>query len=457
MDDQITRIIAGTRDLDGLLTVRRNAEARGRFDAAFKAALDLRAGELARDLIARRTGLILTDLTPAEGKIVEAVSIYAGVMKRDGKDPTRTLLQLKRRGLIEAAQAAVIRPRPAQGFQVLAEVGRADLSFEQIIIDYPEEFTGRAVWHARRTLGLPNALSKPPASRATVTQEKSAVLLTWLRGRRDAEGRILRFSNAEGAAGIGWTLQSHGRPYGNIQSRLDFACYRAGLPPLGLTAVEPFERAWDSAGRTWSFPIAAMQRAAQAWSWRDDDLDAVAKAAADLPGASHVAWQDEIARDETSVRAWAEGLGGGVVVAARPEPVAIDPMASHLAEMAALELQFHTATPQVRARVSRTIERGPVGAAVKRANGYRCQVCAALDLPALGFRKRNGEPYVEAHHVMPVSALQVGSLSASNILTVCANHHRQLHFGVVDVVIAELTFELTIEGRALSLPRRLAE
>ena len=34
---------------------------------------------------------------------------------------------------------------------------------------------------------------------------------------------------------------------------------------------------------------------------------------------------------------------------------------------------------------------------------------------------------------MPVSELEVGSLSASNIIIVCPNHHRELHYGVVNV------------------------
>jgi hypothetical protein len=38
----------------------------------------------------------------------------------------------------------------------------------------------------------------------------------------------------------------------------------------------------------------------------------------------------------------------------------------------------------------------------------------------IGFLKKNGEPYVEAHHVMPVSTHQIKSLSASNVITVCA-------------------------------------
>ena len=104
------------------------------------------------------------------------------------------------------------------------------------------------------------------------------------------------------------------------------------------------------------------------------------------------------------------------------------------------------ASPEVKERVSRTIERGPAGNAVKKALGFKCQLCSALEHAAVGFVKKNGEPYVEAHHVMPVSALQIGSLAASNIMVLCANHHRQIHYGNVCVVVAPETFDLEIDG-----------
>lgn len=104
-------------------------------------------------------------------------------------------------------------------------------------------------------------------------------------------------------------------------------------------------------------------------------------------------------------------------------------------------------------RVSKSIERGSVGAKLKKELKFRCQLCDALGLVAVGFSKKNGEPYVEAHHVMPVSKLQVGSLAASNVMIVCANHHRQLHFGKVSVTIEAKTFELDMEGLRVSVGR----
>lgn len=94
-----------------------------------------------------------------------------------------------------------------------------------------------------------------------------------------------------------------------------------------------------------------------------------------------------------------------------------------------LETDLRCATPVQRERVSKYIERGPVGTQVKAAHEGRCQVCEALEKEPVAFWKRNGEPYSEAHHVIPVSSLVSGSLGHQNIMVLCPNHHRQAHHG----------------------------
>jgi predicted RNA-binding protein with PUA-like domain len=122
-------------------------------------------------------------------------------------------------------------------------------------------------------------------------------------------------------------------------------------------------------------------------------------------------------------------------------------------ELALLEERYLTAVAEVRERISRSIERGPVGRRVKKANGFRCLVCAALGLNPIGFRKPDGDPYVEAHHVMPVAKGDVGSLAVSNVITVCANHHRQLHYGGIAVRVHDDTFDLAMPNGPVSIPR----
>jgi predicted RNA-binding protein with PUA-like domain len=122
--------------------------------------------------------------------------------------------------------------------------------------------------------------------------------------------------------------------------------------------------------------------------------------------------------------------------------------------LAKLEEQYLGAVPEVRERVSRSVERGPVGNAVKRANGFRCLLCEALGRDPIGFRKPNGEPYVEAHHVMPVARGEIGSLAASNVITVCANHHRELHYGCIGLQVMADRFDLGLPSGRISIPRR---
>lgn len=103
--------------------------------------------------------------------------------------------------------------------------------------------------------------------------------------------------------------------------------------------------------------------------------------------------------------------------------------ADSINEIAQLEQQYRHASPVVCESVSRRIERGAVAQKIKKLAGYRCLVCEALNLSPVGFIKKNGEPYIEVHHIVPVSELTEGLLGVANLLTVCPNHHRELHFG----------------------------
>ena len=118
-----------------------------------------------------------------------------------------------------------------------------------------------------------------------------------------------------------------------------------------------------------------------------------------------------------------------------------------------LQDKFEDAAPEVKERTSRYIERGSVGNKVKKYNGFKCQICEEIGSNPYGFKKKGGERYVEAHHVMPVSEGQKGSLAASNIMTLCANHHRQMHYGAVDVKFTASSFLVTIDGDEIEISR----
>lgn len=58
---------------------------------------------------------------------------------------------------------------------------------------------------------------------------------------------------------------------------------------------------------------------------------------------------------------------------------------------------------------------------LKRAMG-RCEYCGEL-----GFELNGGRHYLETHHI--ISLASEGSDTIDNVIALCANHHRQAHFG----------------------------
>ncbi|MEX3007197.1 HNH endonuclease [Hoeflea sp. TYP-13] len=388
-------------------------------------------------------------MSPAEDKIVEAVARYVGLQKRVGETANRTFQMIANRGLIEAAEVSVMRNKPTQGFEVLEEADLEELSFEKIIFDHPDEFSPRAIWYARQTLGEPNESDMPPASQSLITQIRTDKLIGWWREMIAARGQIGGYSNTDVGEFFGFhDLSSYGRVLGNITSRIDFACYKCGLPPLGLCAETPFARAWRQEDRRWAFPQDQMAAASKSRNWTAADLDAIQIATRELPGTASIPWRNELREAEALVRDWAFSLKGSA-----RKPQIQQELAADLDEMRQAEKDALGQTPKAKKRISQSIERGNIGALVKKRNGFKCQVCEALGNDPYPFKKKNGVPYVEAHHVIPVSELQIGTLSATNIMTLCANHHRQFHYGVASVTIESDHFDVSLDGQQLRLER----
>ena len=310
MEERLTRTIGNLRNWEDLAQFATNARERGQLTDEVSDAINTRSAELGRTFISEKTGLDLRDLSPAEEKIVQVVSEYVGIMRRQGKYPGRTLEQLRNRGLQDAVESAVCRATPTQGFQNLADAALDDLSYEQIVVDHADEFSRRAVWFSRRTLGLPNDSDSPPAVADGDTQTRTTTLVQWLKNEAESNGGVIPlFTNADAATILQMQdMARYGRVFGNIQSRIDFACYVCNLPPLGLTADAPFAKAWAQQDRNWAFPLPAMQAAAQSRIWNVDDFDRVLRETERLSGQAHILWKDTLSADETRVKAWAFSL-----------------------------------------------------------------------------------------------------------------------------------------------------
>lgn len=299
MDERLKRTIERVISWKDLAQLESNVNQRGALSEVVAVAIKTRSDELGLNYVVESTGIDLGELSPGERKIVRAIGEYAAIKKRQGTNANRTLEQVRKLGLIDAAEAAVCKAKPTQGYQALVEANLEDLSYERIVIDHKDEFSARAIWYARRTLGEPNHSDRPPAPTHIDVNARTGKLLAWLQQRAATNnGNIPLFENADAASAIGLgPLQSFGRVHGNIQSRLDFACYLCDLPPLGCAAVTPFDGAWDQY-------VSQLQRATQYRQWHPKDFDAILAAANELPGVAHLSWRNALQKDEQRVLSW---------------------------------------------------------------------------------------------------------------------------------------------------------
>jgi len=129
-----------------------------------------------------------------------------------------------------------------------------------------------------------------------------------------------------------------------------------------------------------------------------------------------------------------------------------DTAANTVKDIAKLEKKMKGQRPEVKQRISNFIERGAISNKVKKLNNYQCSLCEALGVPTNSFVKTNGEMYIETHHVEPVSTVKSGVLSITNLMTVCANHHRQLHYGNVNLIEnGDKRFIFAVDGVKLTI------
>jgi 5-methylcytosine-specific restriction protein A len=81
--------------------------------------------------------------------------------------------------------------------------------------------------------------------------------------------------------------------------------------------------------------------------------------------------------------------------------------------------------PEKFTRTINVFERSPaiVALALKKAAG----VCGKCGKDAPFYSKRNGEPYLEIHHIKPLA--EGGADHMDNTIALCPNCHREKHYG----------------------------
>jgi hypothetical protein len=138
-------------------------------------------------------------------------------------------------------------------------------------------------------------------------QAHTQIILTWLKDNC-SDGK-LSFSNTDLAKAIG--KEKPDRPLGNLISRLDFACYVAGLPSLGCAADATFKDAWQAQGLIdqglidWEFPVETMSSRAKSHRWSNRDFERIAAETHRLTsGLAHLLWKEEFAKHEARIKEW---------------------------------------------------------------------------------------------------------------------------------------------------------
>lgn len=104
MAKDLLTIISGVSDLKGLGILERRIVERGVGTLENIQAIEARYAGFGRIMVEQKTGLDLTDLSPAEERIVNAIGRYVALQKRDGKNAEYTFRMLRNRGLIDAAE-----------------------------------------------------------------------------------------------------------------------------------------------------------------------------------------------------------------------------------------------------------------------------------------------------------------------------------------------------------------
>lgn len=90
-----------------------------------------------------------------ELELLKALYAYEEVLSEKNKRRTRasrTWQMIKRHGIIVAAERAVNRKIEATGYKLLVAMGLHDLTFEAVIVRYPDKFSQEVVARAKERL-----------------------------------------------------------------------------------------------------------------------------------------------------------------------------------------------------------------------------------------------------------------------------------------------------------------
>jgi len=111
--------------------------------------------------------------------------------------------------------------------------------------------------------------------------------------------------------------------------------------------------------------------------------------------------------------------------------------------------------PKERAKkIQKHLDRGnAVTNALKKILGAKCQICGWE-----GFEKNNSEDFIEAHHIVQISDKVQGSLCTENVILLCPNCHREVHYGKDFTVSESVDFiEVTLSKHKSKIHKNTME
>ena len=106
------------------------------------------------------------------------------------------------------------------------------------------------------------------------------------------------------------------------------------------------------------------------------------------------------------------------------------------------------------AKINKYLERGSnITKHLKSLLGAQCQICAWK-----GFEQKHEKRYIEGHHIIHRSAQEDGSLCTDNIVLLCPNCHREVHYGKdVSVSVNSDSIEIVLSSRKVLIPKNTME
>lgn len=154
-----------------------------------------------------------------------------------------------------------------------------------------------------------------------------------------------------------------------------------------------------------------------------------------IPKKKSPAWQRSIRQiSEKAYEAILEAAGIGPEAKILSSIADVEKGGDSLNTLSILNEKYKDLLPEEKNKIiTRHLDRGKsITDSLKSILGAKCQVCEME-----GFEKCGGGRYIEAHHLNSIAAKTPSALCTDNIILVCPNCHREIHYGK-DVRIDDL-------------------